>query len=113
MIHAGSCPRVRHPAPCLSGRPRNQPEDCKDLEDTKKRHEEKPEFPRLVPEDLHRGKCPERPEESTAQQGGFGDPPAGSCSPPLVSRIEEEYGSVDEKKEQYQNFNTGTCRHTR
>ena len=113
MIHAGSCPRIRRPALFFSGEPGKKPEDCKDLEETEDWDYEKQEFLRLVPENFQCGKCTERPEESAAQQGGFRDPPPRCRSPPFVSCIEEEYGSVHEKKEQYQNFNIDTSRHTR
>jgi hypothetical protein len=88
----------------VSGKPGKKPEDCKDLEDTKERHKEKPEFPRLVPENFHCGKCPERPEESAAQQGGFRDPPLPCRSPSLVSGIEKEYCPIHDEKEQYGEF---------
>ena len=87
--------------PLFSARPGKKPEDCKDLEETEERDYEKPEFLRLVPEDLHRGECTERPEESAAQQGGFGDPPPCCHSPPFVSCIEEEDSPIHSEKEQY------------
>ena len=90
----------------FSGEPGKKPEDYKDLKDTKERHEEKPEFLRLVPEDLHRGECTERPEESAAQQGGFGDPPPCCHSPPFVSCIEKEDSPIHSEKEQYGEFST-------